>query len=134
MNFENDVTLTLRISNDTERRKSIKSVSDKLVSIRAYLNTGKNRDGEYNPLINFDVNIFTGHAKTPTNIVNGTTKTVLTGVSDLQAHCGDLITVKGSLSATEFESNKEKVTTLVIYAKEITVSKDKSESNSIWND
>lgn len=65
--FVNEVTLTLRVSNDTERRPAVYKVSDKLTTVKAYLNTGKDQSGNYNPAIDFEVQIFTANAKTPTN-------------------------------------------------------------------
>lgn len=123
-NFKNEVTLTLRVSNDSEKRKSVCKISDKLICINAYLQTGKDRNGNYNPLLDFEVQLFTENSQNPTKI----------NFDDMPKQ-GEYITVKGNLSSKGYMVNNIVHKTMVIYASEITpVKEDKDETvNSIWN-
>lgn len=116
----NEVTLTLCIKNDTERREAVHKVSDKMICVSAYMKTGKAPNGEYNPLLDFDINVFTKNAKKPTVLVN-----------DVQLVSGKYITVKGSLSAKQYFVNEKPHTKMVIMAKEI-IAAEEIESG-IWN-
>lgn len=123
--FKNEVTLTLRISNDSEKRKAINKISDKLICIRTYLQTGKNKEGNYNPLLDFEVQLFTENSQNPTktNFDNGLKP-------------GDYITVKGTLSSKGYVINNILHKTMVIYASEITTVEEAEEreiAKSIWN-
>jgi len=123
MNRQNEVTLTLRVSNDTEKRKAVRKVSDKMICISAYLNTGKNQNGDYNPILDFDINVFTKNAKTPTKFVDTS-----------QINPGDYITVKGSLGSTGVVVKGSKYTNMVIFAAEVVVENTKDEETvNIWN-
>lgn len=93
--FVNEVTLTLHVSKSTDKRAAVRKVSDKLVTLSCYLPTGKDKDGNYKPAINFTVNAFTGGAKTQTQL-------------GVQPNAGDLINVTGSLDARGFETKDGK--------------------------
>ena len=98
-----------------------------MISISTYMNTGKDQSGEYNPPLNFEVNVFTKSAKTPTNMVD-----------NLQPKAGDYITVKGTLGSRGSMSGGKKYTNMVIQAKEISAPKitdgEEAASENIWND
>jgi len=127
--FENEVILTLRVSNDTSKRAAIRKVSDKMTVISAYLSTGKNAQGEYNPPINFDINVFNANTKNPTKMINA-----------IEPNSGDYITVKGSLGSTGYTgSDGQKRTSIVIFAREISGLKEDKDTTSdsesdIWNE
>ncbi len=97
--YENKVILTLAVSNDTEKRAAVNKISDKLTTIKTYMRTGKDANGEYNPALDFEVNVFTSGAKTPT-------KNELPS----KPKAGDLITVEGSLTARASKSKDGKTT------------------------
>lgn len=105
--FENEVTFVLRVSNDTDKRKAINKVSDKLTSVRAYLNTGKDVNGQYNPIVNFDVQIFSAQSKAPTSVTTQITP-------------GEYIKVRGNLSSKGYTTTDGRsFTNLIINASEI---------------
>ncbi len=129
--YKNEVTLTLRISNDFGDRKAIKKVSDKMISIAAYKNFGYNSEHRKNPPLNIEVIIFTNGAK---NI------TETTFSKDSAPKPGDYIDVTGSLSTESFDDkNGVSHTRYKIYADKVVFSEmeeveDKSyaENADIW--
>lgn len=107
--FVNEVYLTLRVSNNTDKRSAINKVSDKLTSVRAYMSTGKDINGQYNPILNFDVQIFSETSKAPTKVAANIAP-------------GEYINVRGNLSSKKFKTNDgRELTSFIINAAEITV-------------
>lgn len=106
--FENQVLLTLRVSKGADNKPSYKKVSDKLLTIRTYLNTGKDKDGNYNPAISLEVHIFTSEAKNPTeNLLKEAPRE------------GDYITVMGILSAKQRTIGDTKYTDYIVKATKV---------------
>lgn len=65
--YQNEVTMTFRISNDFGERKAIRKVSDKMISISAYKTFGYDNRSRYkNPLLNVEITIFINAAKNAT--------------------------------------------------------------------
>ena len=129
--YKNEVTLTLRISNDFGERKAVRKVSDKMIAISAYKNFGYSSEHKKNPPLNVDVMVFTGNAK----------KITETSFSRESApKPGDYIDVTGSLSTEEYvDKNGTSHTQYRIYADKVDFSEmeeveDKScaENADIW--
>ena len=131
--YENNVKLTVVVSNGTDTRPAVKKVSDKMTVIRVYQRTGKNQAGEYNKPIDYEVQIFTGDAKTPT-------------VNELKEKPkgGDLITVEGQITSrtTKGKDGKEYNNLVLIASKispaeviedeETPAAEEESDAESAW--
>ncbi len=108
IDFKNEVLLTLRVSKGTDSRPAVKKVSDKLTVIRAYLNTGKDMDGNYNPAINFEVQIYSQTSKNPTE-----------NLLPAELTENDYITVAGNLSSHQRTVGDSKYTDYLICADKV---------------
>jgi len=110
--YKNDLTMTIRISNDFDNRKAIKQVSKNLVIINGYKNCGYDANHQKKPAMNVEVAIFCGDAKIVTQ----------TDFSKENApKPGDYIDVTGSVSgiSTYIDSKGEARGVLRINATEV---------------
>ena len=115
--FINEVNLTLRVSNDTDKRSAINKISDKLTSIRTYMATGKDLNGQYNPILNFDVQVFSATSKAPTKVAANIAP-------------GEYINVRGNLSSKKFKTNDgRELISFIINATEITTPDEMEQEN-----
>lgn len=98
--YQNEVTMTFRISNDFGERKAIRKVSDKMISISAYKTFGyDNREHRKKPPLNVEIVIFTKDAK-------NVTETDFT--SEHFPKPGDYIDVTGQLATRSYTTKNGK--------------------------